>query len=207
MTALQLPFLLLNLVLFALHCSSAPAGSPNAQRAGRSPNVHQASAVQSLAGKVLSVPMYVPNKIMEYRATTVQKATLHKQRAQNKLKQYESHFKEAQHHAPVGNTEHDNYMNLLEDRQKAEANIRVHNMAGNVLKNIHQPLHERADTSLKGAVDHIQAKLDHVKSKGVNDDDLTWNHYDAYRDRKDGIKAEIAKHDKTIRRNSGLWPF
>lgn len=194
-------FLLLTLFMVSC-CSSSPVGSPKAS------GTHQAGVggeATNLVGKILKAPLSIPGKIKEYRATNVEKATLGKQRAENKLKQLDQNFKEAHQYAPVGNSEHNNVLDLLDQRHKAERNIKIHELTGKVFKNIHQPMNERAH-HLENAKKQFQSKLEEAKSKGVVDD-RHWEHHDAHIARKDVQKAEIEKHNRTIRRNSSLWPF
>lgn len=186
----------LTFFFFALDCSSAPAGSPK-EGEGK---------VTSIVSRVLSAPLYLPNKIKDYRASNVKTATLEKQRAENKLKQNDKDYQEAQLHVPVGNTEHNNWLKLKGKLHQHEANVRTHEKAGILFDHAPQPFLERAD-KLKATTEHFHTELKGLKSKGVAQEGLHWDHVNAHLDRQKEQKAIIARHDKTIRRNSGLWPF
>ena len=197
MAFLQFHFMALAFAIFMLRCSSAPVGSPKATTGGQGKNV---------VSRVLSAPLYLPSKIKEYRASNVKTATLQKQRAENKLKQNNQDFREAQQHVPVGNTEHTNWLKLKGQLHKHEANIRSHEKAGILFEHTPQPFRERAD-KLKGAAKDIHTQMETLKGKGVTQEGLHWDHMDAHNARQKEQKDLIAKHDKTIRRNSSWWPL
>lgn len=184
---------------FILLSSGALENNSNHQQPG--------AFTRQISRIAMNIPLPIMKKLKEKRIKAVEDAVKSKENAEKRIQRYLSIFRETHSYTPIGHTEHNNVLKLSEHKHDVEANIRLHNLAGKLLRgspHVSQAMKERAD-KLQTIPKNIETKMKEAEKKGVRKDNGR-EHTKAFNDNLRKHDSEIEKHNNIIRKNSIFLP-